>query len=62
LDQIWVQIVFRESGEGQQVCSGRVEVVVDGGELAGDIVQEPVELGVDGVGVGLVVHASAASP
>ena len=62
LDQIWRQIVLGEAGEREDVGAGGVEVVGDGGELVGDVVQEPVELGVDGVGVGLVVDASAASP
>ena len=44
-----------EAGEGEDVGPGVVEVVGDGGELVAGVVEQPVELGVDGVGVGLVV-------
>ncbi len=42
-------------GERQDVGAGGVQVGADLGEPVGDVVQEPVELGVDGWGVGLVV-------
>jgi len=54
LDQIWVH-VLGELGEGEDVRAGSVEVFVDLGQFALDVVQEPVELGVHGRLVGLVV-------
>src|SRR5690606_29535592 len=47
--------VLGEAGEGQDVGPGDIQVLGDRGELAGDVVQQPVELGVHGCGVGLVV-------
>jgi hypothetical protein len=43
-----------EGGEREQVGAGCLEVVGDLGELVRDGVQEPVELGVDGLDVDLV--------
>ena len=37
-----------EAGEGQDVCPGGFEVVSDGGQLAGQGVDDAVELVVDG--------------
>ena len=51
-----------ERGEGEHVGAGVLEVLGDGGELVGQGVEDPVELGVDRVGVGLVIDASAAAP
>jgi hypothetical protein len=45
---------FGEAGEGQHVGAGVVQVLGDGGEFLGQGVQDAVELGVDGLGVGLV--------
>jgi hypothetical protein len=42
-------------GEGQDVRAGLFEVLGDGGELLVQGVDDPVELGVHGLGVGLVV-------
>ena len=44
-----------ERGERQDVGAGVLEVLGDGGELLVQGVDDPVELGVHGVGVGLVV-------
>ena len=44
-----------ERGEGEDVGAGGLEVVGDGGELLGQGVDDPVELGVHRLGVGLVV-------
>ena len=49
--------LLRDSGEGEDVCAGFVEVVVDLGQLVGHGVEKLVELGVYGLGVGLVVDA-----
>ena len=46
-----------ELGERQNVGSSSVEVVVDLGQRAGDVVEQPVELGVHRGPVGLVVDA-----
>ena len=46
---------FGEGREREDVGSGGVEVVECRGELAFDVVQETVELGVDGARVGLVI-------
>ena len=54
-DQIWPHIL-REFGECQHVCPGSFEVLGDVGEFLGCVVQEPVELRLDGVGIGLVVR------
>ena len=48
---------FRERGEGEDVGAGGFEVVGYGGELPGESINDPVELGIHSVGVGLVVHA-----
>jgi hypothetical protein len=45
---------LRERSEGQDVGSGVVEVLRDGGKLVGQRVEDPVELGLDGIGVRLV--------
>ena len=47
--------LLREAGEREDVRAGGVEVLGDRGQLLGEGVDEPVELGVHGVGVGLVV-------
>ena len=44
-----------ERGEGEDVGAGVLEVVGHGGELLGQGVDDPVELGVHRLGVGLVV-------
>ena len=44
-----------ERGEGEDVGAGVLEVLGDGGELLGQGVEDPVELGVHRLGVGLVV-------
>ena len=51
-----------EGGEGQQVGSCGLEVVGGLGQDRVDVVQEAVELGLDGCCVGLVVDASGAWP
>jgi len=46
-----------ERGECEHLVAGGLEVVVDAGELVVvDLGQQPVVLGVDGVGVGLFEH------
>ena len=45
-----------EGGEGQQVSSRGVEVVSGLGQQVAGVVQEAVELGLDGCCVGLVVN------
>ena len=45
-----------EGGEGQQVSSRGVEVVSGLGQQVTGVVQEAVELGLDGCCVGLVVN------
>ncbi len=44
-----------EIGEGEDVGAGGLEVLCDRGELLGQGVDDPVELGVHRLGVGLVV-------
>jgi hypothetical protein len=44
-----------EGGEGEYVGAGLVEVLGHGGELVAQGVEDPVVLGVDGLGVGLVI-------
>ena len=46
-----------EGGEGEQVRAGGLEVLSDRGELLGQGVDDPVELGVHRLGVGLVIDA-----
>ena len=53
---------LRERGEGEDVGAGGVQVRGDCGQLLGQGVQDPVELGVHRRGVGLVIDASAAAP
>ena len=50
----------REGGEGQQVGSCGLEVVGSLGQDRVDVVQEAVELSLDGCCVGLVVNPSGA--
>jgi hypothetical protein len=46
--------LFGEGGEGQDVGAGALKMLGHGGELLGERVDDPVELGVHRVGVGLV--------
>ena len=62
LDQIWRQISFGKTVNARMSRAGQLEVLGHGRELLVQALQDPVELGVHGVGVGLVVHASAAAP
>ena len=62
LDQIWRQISLGKAVKARMSARARVEVLGDRGQLLGDGVEDPVELGVHRVGVGLVVDASAAAP
>jgi hypothetical protein len=43
--------------KAEDVAAGAVQVVGDGGQLHAQRLADAVELGVHGVGVGLVVHA-----
>ena len=54
--------VVGERGEGEQVLSSVTEVVGDLGQPAFGVLQQPVELGVDGVCGGLVIDAAGAWP
>jgi hypothetical protein len=54
--------LFGKGRERQDVGAGGLQVLGDGGELAGQGVQDPVVLGVDRVGVGLVVDAVQQGP
>jgi hypothetical protein len=47
--------LLREGGEGEHVGAGGLEVLSHLGQLVGQSVEHPVELGVHGGGVGLVV-------
>ena len=53
--------VVGEGGEGEQVFAGVAEVVGDLGQPAFGVLQQPVELGVDGLSGGLVIDAAGAS-
>lgn len=44
-----------EVREGEDVGPRGIEVLCDLGKLVGGVVQQPVELGLDGAGIGLVV-------
>lgn len=52
--------LLRKPGERENVRPGRLKVGVDRGELLLEGVQDPAELGVDGVLVGLFIDASGA--
>ena len=54
--------LVREPGEREDVRAGGVEVFGDAEQLLGYGVEDAVELGVHGGGVGLVVNPSAAAP
>ena len=56
LDQICRHISTGKAAVGQQVGSRGVEVVSDLGQRVTGVVQEAVELGLDGCCVGLVVN------
>jgi hypothetical protein len=49
--------VRRVGGERQDVGSSLLEVGYDGGKLVGQRVHDPLELGLHGISIGLVVHA-----
>jgi hypothetical protein len=55
LDQILSPDLFREAAEGEHVGAGGVEVLGDGGQLLSDGVEQFVELGGHGRGIGLVI-------
>ena len=61
LDQICRHTSPAERGEGEQVFAGVAEVVGDLGQPAFGVLQQPVELGVDGLSGGLVIDAAGAS-
>ena len=54
--------VVGERGEGEQVLAGIAEVLSDLGQAVLRVLQQPVELGVDGVCGGLVIDAAGAWP
>jgi hypothetical protein len=55
LDQIWRQMAFGEAGECQEVGPGGIQMLGDCGQFVDQGVEDAVELGMHGVGVGLVI-------
>ena len=62
LDQICRHTSPAERGEGEQVLPGVPEVVSDLRQPVLGVLQQPVELGIDGLSGGLLIDAAGASP